>query len=77
MGRQPIALHWGPIVLPAVPHPGVLEMSPAGEQQIINSLAAISEDIKTLVGLVKELTTQQDAADQKAYMQLVNIAHRR
>jgi len=52
-------------------------MSPAGEQQIINTLAAISEDIKTLVGLVKELTTQQDAADQKAYTQLVNIAHRR
>ena len=76
MGRQPIALHWVRLSFPPF-HPGVLDMSPAGEQQIINSLAAISEDIKTLVGLVKELTTQQDAADQKAYMQLVNIAHRR
>lgn len=52
-------------------------MSPTEEQQMLNSLAAMSQDIKTLVDLVKDLTMQQDAADQKAYMQLVNIAHRR
>jgi hypothetical protein len=52
-------------------------MSPAEEQQMLSTLNAISEDIKTLVVLVRELTTQQDAADQKAYTQLVNIAHRR
>ena len=52
-------------------------MSPAEEQQMLNSLTAISQDIKTLVTLVRELTTQQDAADQKAYSQLVNIAHKR
>jgi len=37
----------------------------------------MSQDIKMLVALVKDLTMQQDAADQKVYMQLVNIAHRR
>jgi len=52
-------------------------MSPAEEQQMLNSLAAMSQDIKTLVALVKDLTMQQDTADQKAYMQLVNIAHKR
>ena len=52
-------------------------MSPAEEQQMLNSLTAMSQDIKTLVTLVRELTTQQDTADQKAYSQLVNIAHKR
>lgn len=52
-------------------------MSRAEEQQMLDSLASMSQDIKTLVALVKDLTTQQDAADQKAYTQLVNIAHRR
>lgn len=52
-------------------------MTPAEEQQMLNSLTAIAQDIKTLVALVKDLTMQQDAADQKAYSQLVNIAHKR
>jgi hypothetical protein len=52
-------------------------MSPAEEKQMLESLAAISQDIKTLATLVKELTTQQDTADQKAYSQLVHIAHKR
>jgi hypothetical protein len=52
-------------------------MTPVEEQQLLKSLAAISQDIKTLATLVKELTMQQDAADQKAYSQLVNIAHKR
>jgi len=52
-------------------------MAPAEEQQLLKSLTAISQDIKTLATLVKELTMQQDAADQKAYSQLVNIAHKR
>ena len=52
-------------------------MTAAEEQQLLKSLAAISQDIKTLVTLVRELTTQQDTADQKAYSQLVNIAHKR
>ena len=52
-------------------------MSQAEEQQMLNSLTVISQDIKTLVALVKELMEHEDAADQKAYNQLVNIAHKR
>jgi len=33
--------------------------------------------MKALLSLVKDLTAQQEAADQKAYSQLVNIAHKR
>jgi len=55
----------------------VLNMTPAEEQQLLNTLKVIALDIKMLVVLVRELTTQQDAASQKAYSQLVNIAHRR
>lgn len=52
-------------------------MTSTEEQQMLASLSEISENIKTLATLVKELILQQDAADQKAYSQLVNIAHRR
>ena len=52
-------------------------MSPAEEKQMLDSLASISQDIKTLATLVKDLTMQQDAADQKVYSQLVTIAHKR
>jgi hypothetical protein len=52
-------------------------MTPAEEQQMLNSLSEISKDIKALLALTKALTTQQDTADQKAYSQLVNIAHKR
>jgi hypothetical protein len=52
-------------------------MTPAEEQQMLSSLSEISKDIKALLALIKNLTTQQEAADQKAYSQLVNIAHKR
>jgi len=52
-------------------------MTPAEEQLILNTLKSIALDIKMLVVLVRELTTLQDTASQKAYTQLVNIAHRR
>jgi len=52
-------------------------MTPVEEQQMLNSLAAISQDMKALLSLVQDLTAQQEAADQKAYSQLVNIAHKR
>ena len=52
-------------------------MTPVEEQQMLTSLSAISEDMKALLSLVKDLTMQQEAADQKAYSQLVNIAHKR
>jgi hypothetical protein len=52
-------------------------MTEAEEQQVLRSLSDISQDIKALATLVKQLLLQQDAADQKAYSQLVNIAHKR
>jgi len=52
-------------------------MTAAEEQLMLSTLKSISLDITILVGLVRELNTQQDAASQKAYTQLVNIAHRR
>jgi hypothetical protein len=52
-------------------------MTPAEDQQMLSSLTEISQDIKALLVLVKDLTTQQETADQKAYSQLVNIAHKR
>ena len=47
------------------------------EQQMLTSLAAISQDMKALLALVKELMEHEDAADEKAYTQLVHIAHKR
>lgn len=52
-------------------------MTPAEEQLLLNTLKVIALDIKMLVMLVRELTTNQDTASQKALTQLVNIAHRR
>jgi len=52
-------------------------MTPSEEQEMLTSLKSMSEDIKTLVVLVRELTIQQSTADQKALNQLVTIAHRR
>ena len=52
-------------------------MNPTEEQQMLNSLTAISQDMKALLSLLKDLTLQQDAADQKALSQLVHIAHKR
>jgi hypothetical protein len=65
-----------PFVRPVHPLAQELDMTPP-EEQILKSLSDISQDIKALATLVKDLIRQQDAADQKAYSQLVNIAHKR
>jgi hypothetical protein len=52
-------------------------MTSAEEQQMLSSLAALSQDMKALLSLFKDLMLQQEAADQKALSQLVNIAHKR
>lgn len=52
-------------------------MTPTEEQQMLASLAEISNDIKALLALIKETTRKQGEADEKAYGQLVNIAHKR
>ena len=51
-------------------------MTPVQEQQMLTSLTTISENMKMFVALLKELSLQQSAADEKAYTQLVNIAHK-
>lgn len=52
-------------------------MTAAEERQLLNSVTAISENIKVLVELVKDLIRQQDTAHEKAHSQLVNIARKR
>ena len=52
-------------------------MTPVQEQQMLTSLTTISENMKTVVALMKELTLQLSTAEEKAYSQLVNIAHKR
>lgn len=56
---------------------GVLDMTSTEEQQMLSSLTEISQNIKALLALIKDLTRQQGEADEKAYGQLVNIAHKR
>jgi len=52
-------------------------MTPDEERLLLNTLKVIALDIKMLVMLMKEMSSQQDTASQKAYTQLVNIAHKR
>lgn len=52
-------------------------MTPAEEQQMLTNLSAIARDINLLLTLVKELTLQQDKADQQAFRALSQIAHKR
>jgi len=52
-------------------------MTAAEEQQLLNNIAAISQDLKVLIGLIKDLIRQQDMASEKAHSQLLNIARKR
>jgi hypothetical protein len=52
-------------------------MTPVQEQMMITNLTAISQDIKVLLELIKEMTAQQSTAEEKVYNQLVHIAHKR
>ncbi len=52
-------------------------MTPTKEPPPLAHLSEISQDIKALLALVRDLTRQQREADDKAYGQLVNIAHKR
>jgi len=45
------------------------------EQQMLASLSDISQNIKVLVTLNTDSTRKQGQADEKAYEQLVNLAH--
>ena len=52
-------------------------MTSTEEQQMLTSLSEISQNIKVLVTLLTDSTRKQGEADEKAYGQLVNIAHKR
>jgi hypothetical protein len=52
-------------------------MTSSEEQQMLTILSEISKDIKELLALIRETTRKQGEADEKAYGQLVNIAHKR
>ena len=52
-------------------------MNATEEQQMLTSLSEISQNIKALLTLIKDSTRKQGEADEKAYGQLVNIAHKR
>lgn len=47
------------------------------EQQLLTSLADISEHLKNLLALTKDMALQQDKVGEKAIQHLVNIAHKR
>jgi hypothetical protein len=52
-------------------------MTPAEEQQLLGSLAQMSQDIKALLALTKDMSLQQDKVSERAIQHLVNIAHKR
>lgn len=52
-------------------------MTPVEEKLMLASLTDISQEMKSLSELIRVLTRQMETADQKAYSQLVNIAHKR
>ena len=52
-------------------------MTPVEEQQMLASLAGISENMKGLLALTKDMLLRQDKVSGKAIQHLVNIAHKR
>jgi hypothetical protein len=52
-------------------------MTPVEERQMLASLAEISELLKSLLALTKDMSLQQDKVGEKAIQHLVNIAHKR
>ena len=52
-------------------------MNSAEEQQMLKNLSEVARDINSLLTLVRDLTLQQDKADQRAFQALTQIAHQR
>jgi len=52
-------------------------MTTAEEQQMIASLTALSQDMKALLALTKDMAREQEKANEKSIQQLLNIAHKR
>lgn len=51
-------------------------MTAAEEQKLLSSLTVISEELKVITGLIKDLIRSQDTAHEKAHSQLVHIARK-
>lgn len=52
-------------------------MTVVEEKQLLNSVTEISEELKIIAGLIKDLIRKQDTAHEKAHSQLVSIARKR
>ena len=52
-------------------------MTPVEEQQMLASLAEISQGINALLTLTKDMAIQRDKTSEKAIQHLLNIAHKR
>jgi hypothetical protein len=52
-------------------------MTAVEEQQIVASLNDISQNMKALLALTKDMAREQEKANEKSFQQLLNIAHKR
>jgi hypothetical protein len=52
-------------------------MTPIEEQQMLSSLNEMSQDMKALLTLTKDMAREQEKANEKSIQQLLNIAHKR
>jgi hypothetical protein len=52
-------------------------MTAVEEQQIVASLNDISQNMKALLALTKDMAREQEKANEKSIQQLLNIAHKR
>jgi hypothetical protein len=52
-------------------------MTAVEEQQIVASLNDISQNMKALLALTRDMAREQEKANEKSIQQLLNIAHKR
>ena len=52
-------------------------MTVVEEQQTVANLNEISQDMKALLALTKDMAREQEKANEKSIQQLLNIAHKR
>lgn len=52
-------------------------MTAVEEQQIVTSLNHISQNMKALLALTRDMAREQEKANEKSIQQLLNIAHKR
>jgi hypothetical protein len=52
-------------------------MTAVEEQQIVASLNDISQNMKALLALTRDMAREQEKTNEKSIQQLLNIAHKR